>query len=296
MPVPAPNAPAAAAPVEAAGLTNIGQVRETNEDAYLIATMQRSLLVHDACPPAHGWFAGEPAGTLLVVADGMGGMGGGDVASRVAVSTVSNYLLNCLPWVKVAGAVDARGSFAGVRNELSSALVAGDSTVKTAAAHSGAPHMGTTLTMALVMWPLLYVAHVGDTRCYLLRGGKLRRLTTDHTMAQQVEEASHEPLDPTSHLHHILWNALGATEDLPKPELKKLELVAGDALLLCSDGLTKHASDDEILADLSAGDSPQVCCQKLVARAVAAGGTDNVTVVVAALGGAINGRAAPPSA
>ena len=282
--------------VDSAGLTDVGRERATNEDAYLIATLQRSLVVHDASPAARGWFAGEPAGTLLVVADGMGGQGGGDVASRVAVSTVSSYLLNCMPWVTARSSGDARGSLPGVRDQLSSALVAGDSTVKSAGVTSGAPHMGTTLTMALIVGPLLYVAHVGDTRCYLLRAGKLRRLTTDHTMAQQVEEASHEPLDATSHLHHILWNALGATEDLPKPEIKRLELLPGDALVLCSDGLTKHVSDDEIRRTLAEESAPGACCQRLVARANAEGGTDNITVVVGRIPEQANGRVTRPIA
>jgi serine/threonine protein phosphatase PrpC len=282
--------------VDAAGLTDVGRQRTTNEDSYLIATLQRSLVVHDASPAARGWFAGEPAGTLLVVADGMGGMGGGDVASRVAVNTVSNYLLNCMPWVAARGSGDGRDSVPGVRDQLSSALVAGDSTVKRAGAKSGAPQMGTTLTMALVVWPVLYVAHVGDTRCYLQRAGKLRRLTTDHTMAQQVEEMSHEPLDATSHLHHILWNALGATEDLPKPEIKRLELLAGDALVLCSDGLTKHVSDDEIARTLAEVSAPVACCQQLVARANAEGGTDNVTVVIARMPEPASGRVTRPIA
>ncbi|HYJ11520.1 MAG TPA: protein phosphatase 2C domain-containing protein [Polyangiaceae bacterium] len=282
--------------VDAAGLTDIGRSRETNEDAYLIATLQRSLMVHDASPVARGWFAGEAAGTMLVVADGMGGQGGGDVASRVAVNTVSSYLLNCMPWVTSAAVDDGRGSLPGVRDQLSSALVAGDSTVKSAGVQSGAPHMGTTLTMALIVWPVLYVAHVGDTRCYLLRAGKLRCLTTDHTMAQQVAEASHQALDPTSHLHHILWNALGATEDLPKPEIKRLELLPGDALVLCSDGLTKHVSDEEIAGTLAEVSTPAACCQRLVARANAEGGTDNVTVVIGRVSGPSNGRETQPSA
>ena len=293
---PSPIQKSQGGPVDAAGLTDVGRVRETNEDAYLIATLQRSLMVHDASPAARGWFAGEPAGTLLVVADGMGGQGGGDVASRVAVNAVSSYLLNCMPWVASSAVDDGRGSLPGVRDELSSALVAGDTTVKTAGVQSGAPHMGTTLTMALIVWPVLYVAHVGDTRCYLQRAGKLRLLTTDHTMAQQVAEVSHQALDPTSHLHHILWNALGATEDLPKPEIKRLELLPGDALVLCSDGLTKHVSDDEIARTLVEVSTPAACCQRLVARANAEGGTDNVTVVIGRAGGPANGREAQPSA
>jgi len=280
--------------LDACGLTDVGHVRHTNEDSYLIATLQRSIVVHDASPAGRGWFPGEAAGTLLVVADGMGGQGGGDVASRVAVSTVSSYLLNWMPW-SVAGQASRTGSLPGVRDQLSSAVVAGDQTVRSTGAQSGAPRMGTTLTMALVLGSMLYVTHVGDSRCYLLREGQLRRLTTDHTMAQRVEEASHEPLAPDSQLHHILWNALGATEDVPQPEIVKLTLESSDVILICSDGLTKHVTDAEIAAILSNGRPVAERCKTLVERAKAGGGTDNITVVVARSPGA-NGRAAPPSA
>jgi protein phosphatase len=282
--------------LEACGLTDVGRVRKTNEDAYLIATLQRSIVVHDASPAARGWFPGEAAGTILVVADGMGGQGGGDVASRVAVSTVSSYLLNWMPWNAAPNPqVERPGSLPGVRDQLSSAVVAGDQTVRRTGATSGAPRMGTTLTMALVLGTMLYVTHVGDSRCYLLKGGKLRRLTTDHTMAQRVADASHEPLAADSQLHHILWNALGATEDAPQPEIVKLALEPNDLLLLCSDGLTKHVPDAEIATILSNGRPLAECCKTLVARANADGGTDNITVVVARSPGA-NGHAGSPSA
>jgi serine/threonine protein phosphatase PrpC len=169
----------------------------------------------------------------------------------------------------------------GVRAQLASALVAGDSTVRTAGARTGAPNMGTTLTLALVLWPVLYVAHVGDTRCYLMRSGMLSRLTTDHTMAQKLGEGAAEPVDAASNLHHMSWNSLGGSDQLPKPEITQVELELGDVLLLCSDGLTKHVSDAQI-ATLLAVDEPNAArCAKLVEYANAQGGSDNVTVVVA---------------
>ncbi len=268
--------------IDAAGLTDIGRARQVNEDAFLIATLQRSLVVHEASPGASGWFAGEPAGKLLVVADGMGGQGGGDIASKVGVNTVVTYLLNSMPWKADSGdSAGSRNSLPGVREQLSSALVAGDETVKSAGARSGAPHMGTTLTIAFVHWPKLYIAHVGDTRCYLLRAGKLERLTTDHTVAQQLAEVSHEPVEPTSHLHHILWNCLGGSEDLPRPEVRRRDLVMGDVLLLCSDGLTKHIDDARITQLLSADASCEARAKSLVDLANRGGGTDNITALVA---------------
>jgi PPM family protein phosphatase len=268
--------------IDAAGLTDTGRARPVNEDSFLIATLQRSLVVHDASPAARGWFTGEPAGTLLVVADGMGGQGGGDVASKVGVDTVVTYLLNCMPWKTLpAGQAAPRSSLPGVRDALSSALVAGDETVKTAGVQTGAPHMGTTLTMAFVLWPNLYIAHVGDTRCYLLRSGQLQRLTTDHTVAQQIAEISAKPVEASSHLHHVLWNCLGGSDEQPRPEVARRELKLGDVLLLCSDGLTKHLDDQRINQVLGAGGACAARAAKLVELANQAGGSDNITALVA---------------
>jgi PPM family protein phosphatase len=269
--------------LDSAGATHCGRVRKTNEDAFVIAVLQRSLLIQDANPAAGGWFAGNSAGTLLVVADGMGGQGGGDVASKVAIQTVVNHLLNCMPWAPRRPAKGAgRGaSLSGVREELATAMVEGDATVKTAGAQTSTPRMGTTLTMALVLGPIAYVAHVGDSRAYLLRGGQLRRLTRDHTLAQKLAEESHEPIDPESQLNHILWNSLGASDEVPEPEIQKLILEASDVLLLCSDGLTKHLTDPQIANVLGMRAPASERCAMLIESANSAGGTDNTTVVVA---------------
>jgi protein phosphatase len=125
------------------------------------------------------------------------------------------------------------------------------------------------------------VAHAGDTRCYLLREGQLSRLTTDHTMAQKVLDEAAEVVDPDSQLHHVLWNSLGGSARLPQPQIVKLELKLGDRLLLCSDGLTKHVNDEQILSALSTGEPNATQCGKLIELANQAGGSDNVTVLVA---------------
>jgi protein phosphatase len=145
--------------IDASGATDVGRQRSRNEDAYLIATLQRSMILHDASPgAARGWLAGQPAGTLLVVADGMGGMGSGDVASQVAIETVSSYLLNIMSWPGQPASSDAGRSstvtLPDVREQLSSAMAMGDETVKSAGARIGAPEMGTTLTVALISWPV----------------------------------------------------------------------------------------------------------------------------------------------
>ena len=251
----------------------------------MIATLQRSMLVQNASPAAHGWFTGSSAGTLLVVADGMGGQGGGEVASKVAIEAVVNHLLNCMPWVarREASTPSAgrQRSLSGVREELAWAMVEGDATVKTAGAQTRTPRMGTTMTLALIFGPVAYVAHVGDSRAYLLHAGNLRRLTRDHTLAQRLADEAHEPIDPDSRLNHILWNSLGASDDLPEPEIQKLVLEPGDVLLLCSDGLTKHLGDAQIASLLGANASAAERCATLVEQANSAGGTDNITAIVA---------------
>lgn len=285
------NAPTAPSPLiaagsdgtvalDAAGLTDVGRWRDRNEDSYLIGTLQRTLVVHEATAADQGWFAGEPAGTLLVVADGMGGQGGGEIASRTAINAVSNYLVNALPWARRTTVKGECESVTDLRGQLSTALVESDATVKNAGAKTRTPRMGTTLTAALVIWPEAYVAHVGDSRCYLLRKGQLRRLTTDHNMAEKLQlgDSAH-----AEQLQSILWNTLGASDELPQPELCKLELSVGDMLLLCSDGLNKHVSDEQLRLVLEGGGSSRAQCQKLVDLALDGGGTDNVTAIVARL-------------
>lgn len=268
--------------LDAAGRTDVGLLRKNNEDAYLIGTLQRTLVVHEATAADQGWFAGEPAGTLLVVADGMGGQGGGEIASRTAINAVSSYLVNALPWARPAAVTGEQcESIADLRGELSTALVEGDATVKNAAANTRTPRMGTTLTAALIIWPVAYVAHVGDSRCYLLRAGQLRRLTTDHNMAEKLKLG--EGSAQAEQLQNILWNTLGASDELPQPELSKLELQVGDTLLVCSDGLNKHVSDEQIQSVLESSGSSREHCRRLVHLALQGGGTDNVTAVVARL-------------
>jgi protein phosphatase len=275
--------------VEASGATDVGRERAQNQDSYLIATLRRSIVVHDATLEARqGWFTGEPAGTLVVVADGMGGEKGGDIASRVAVQTIADYLLNVMPWNSrwTDGSTARRPSesLPGLRDELSSALVAGDLSVRNTGIRAGAPHMGTTLTMAFVIWPMVYVAHVGDSRCYLCRAGNLKRLTTDHTLAQRMLDEGFPPVHLNASWHHLLCNALGGSEEVPTPQITKLKLEASDVLLLCSDGLTKHVSDAEIATILASHAPPATKCSMLVERANDQGGSDNVTAVVVSIG------------
>jgi protein phosphatase len=141
--------------------------------------------------------------------------------------------------------------------------------------------MATTLTLATVVWPRLYIVQVGDSRCYQLRGGQLQLLTTDQTMAEalRAQGVSPERIE-APRLHHILASAIGSHI---VPVTTTFDLEWDDVLLLCTDGLTKHLSDDDIRAVLAASSNAKGACRTLVDQAVRRGGSDNVTVVVGRL-------------
>jgi protein phosphatase len=138
----------------------------------------------------------------------------------------------------------------------------------------------TTLTMLVAIWPRLFVVHVGDSRAYRLRDGQLTQLTTDQTMAQAMVDSGEwtRAIADASPLRHVLVSALGSPEI--DPQVRSLDLERQDIMLLCTDGLTKHVSDEEIREHLLRADASESVCQSLIDLALARGGQDNVTVVM----------------
>lgn len=248
------------------GRTDRGRVRPSNEDAYFVAALDRTA---DARP-----------GLLLVVADGVGGRPGGEVASALAVEAMSCYVQTMVPWVLTAAETDRERLDAWLRG----ALRRTQTRMRRLAIERGLdPRMATTFTMACVTGPDLVVAHVGDSRCYLVRDGAIRRLTVDHTLAQRmVEDGQLSPEDAErSPYGHMLLNALGGSSDDLLVDLHRERLQPGDQLLLCTDGLTRHLREDELAQRLTAGQPLETTVDELVATANARGGSDNVTVVLA---------------
>ena len=144
--------------------------------------------------------------------------------------------------------------------------------------------MGTTLTMAHIVWPRLYVVHAGDSRCYLIRNGRAEQLTTDHTMARKLVESGglRPEEEATSRWSNVLWNVLGGRgEGELIAEVRCADLNDGDYLLLCSDGLHRYIDSDEIAEIVTRLESPSRICESLVELANEQGGEDNITVVVA---------------
>jgi protein phosphatase len=269
--------------VDAFGLTDVGRKREVNEDQFLIAELSESMLIQQTslAHADHQRLTGGSQGKLFIVADGIGGHGGGDVASSVAVDAVLGYVLNIMPWFFRLN----ESQEDDLLDELKAALERCQKSVKRAAeGEAGHPRMGTTLTMAYVLWPRLYVVHVGDSRCYLGRGSDLEQITTDHTMAQQLVDQSvmsAETAEKTK-WSSVLWNAIGGGKEELSPEVYRAQLERGDTLLLCTDGLSRYL-DESTLSDRLTGKKSraQSVAQDLVAMANEKGGADNITVVLA---------------
>ncbi|MBA3819542.1 MAG: Stp1/IreP family PP2C-type Ser/Thr phosphatase [Deltaproteobacteria bacterium] len=231
-----------------AGDTNVGKVRATNEDSMIM----------------------EPVRGLFVVLDGMGGANAGDIASQTARDAIRDF-------------VTQRRLTLAPRPLLEAAILAGSAAVYASAqAHRERHGMGTTVVACLVVDSKhVVIGHVGDSRAYLLRGGRLQTLTRDHTIVEELvdrgllsaEEAERHPYK------NVLSRNLGSRPGT-RVDLLELELQPGDRLLLCSDGLYGYASTEAIQYILGSGDDPQHVARDLIELALRGGGGDNVTTII----------------
>jgi len=261
------------------GLTDPGRVRPSNEDHFAIVELARTLHVHRTSIPQAAAQYSSHRGHVFVVADGMGGHRGGEVASALTVVTVESFLLNSLRRFFHLEAPEEQH----VMKEFRSALLHADARVfEEAEREPRLAGMGATLTMAFASDWTLFVAHAGDCRAYLYSQGELRQLTSDHTVAAElVRRGDLTPEAAAGHrFRHVVTNVLGGTQPGARVELHKLDLEPADILLLCSDGLTEMVKDERIAAVLGDGGDPKRMCERLVAEANENGGRDNVTVVV----------------
>lgn len=268
--------------IQAAGRTDIGRKRDKNQDHYLIADLSKSMQVTSSSlnlEPGSRLY-GVPQGRMLVVADGMGGHQGGNRASALAIDFLINRMLNNVHWFYRIDQ-DNEDDFV---DSLKSLLRSAHETIEKESNRSSEFRgMGTTFTLAYVAWPRLYVLHVGDTRCYLLRRGQMVQLTRDHTMASQLAEKGNLSRKEMgqSPWANVLWNALGGGGRDVVADVTKMMLEPDDVLMLCSDGLNKHVEDEEIQNILEIEVEASASCRALIDLANYRGGTDNITVVVA---------------
>lgn len=245
------------------GATDVGMVRTNNEDCYKIV----------------------PSLQLYVLADGMGGEAHGEVASALAVETVVKHCLEGKenPSSPLLGEPKAGLSAKGCR--LASAVhLANQKVFASAEEHTEQRGMGATLTAAWIDDATLSVAHVGDSRLYLLRTGVLQQLTSDHSLvAEQVRRGILTANEAeVSTMQNVLLRALG-TQPQVEVDAEQVGLFPQDVLLLCSDGLTRMLTEPEIAGALQSEPDPQKAAEKLVKLANESGGVDNVTAIVVAL-------------
>jgi serine/threonine protein phosphatase PrpC len=222
----------------------------------------------------------------------MGGHLGGEQASRTALTSISRYVLDMMHWFLKLRPNEEQDFL----DELSDSLRVGQERLWSECGKRNRG-MGTTLTMSYLIWPKMYVVHAGDSRCYLLRGGKLEQLTTDHTLAQQLLEQGAITSEEAarSKWRHVLWNCVGGQDEPVRPEALRCRLEVGDTLLLCTDGLTGMVGDDMIASILQRSQSSSVAVGNLIDAAKAAGGSDNISVIVCRFIEVISGGCDPSS-
>jgi protein phosphatase len=228
-------------------------------------------------------FHADPSTGLFIVCDGMGGHRAGEVASTSAIEVIPRHLAEAAsdPSIPMIGI--SRPEFSRATNRLAGAVrLANHRIHQEAARHADYQGMGTTVVAAWLVGNVLSIAHVGDSRLYLIRGNVVRPLTADHSLvyeqlrgglltADEAERASHK---------HVLTRALGAQATV-EVELGELPVLCGDILLLCSDGLTAGVRPYDILRAVHESSDAQTVSNRLIDLSNAAGGADNVTVIVA---------------
>jgi len=259
------------------GLTHQGLVRSENQDHFLIGTLHRELAVHGtSLPMSQLLLRGERLATFGVVADGVGGTAGGAAASQRAVATIAQYVQSTLRCFSVA---DPNHESAFV-DALRAAALEAHTAVRAIGSDAEDYGPATTLTMAIGVWPRAYVLQVGDSRCYVYGDGALRRLTRDQTLAQdfvdsgtlKAEELARSPY------RNVLSSAIGGRN--ADPVVSALNQRRDNVVLLCSDGLTRHVTDEELGVALASIRSAEQVCQDLLRLALERGGTDNITIIV----------------
>ena len=268
--------------IDVFGLTHVGKVRTENQDQFLIASLHKTMAVHSTSLPREelGTLRSPSRGYVVLVADGVGGVPGGQDASRTALRAVMDYVLRAMDlYVQIDAEVEAEF----LRELQKSVERSHEAVLEAGASDEEKEGMATTLTMVCIRWPRGYLVHVGDSRCYRFRDGQLELLTKDQTMAQAMVDAGALSPDQAerSGLSHVLYSALGATR--AEPYTLTTDVRWDDVMLLCSDGITKHVSDEEIRAALARPASAEATAQALVDLALERGGSDNTTVIVGRL-------------
>jgi PPM family protein phosphatase len=252
------------------GRTDVGNVRSNNEDSFVVADLSGTGLA--LSPESDGRFDVGDRGVLLAISDGMGGLMAGEVASALVVEG--------LPPAIREGRANAPS------DELLDAGVQKVNTKVWKEAQQKGVRMGATLTAVYVDGPVAWIAEVGDSRAYLIRAGAIIQLTKDQSLVQSLLDAGAISPEEAAHSPHrgVILQAMGHDREV-SAALGRLELRARDCLVLCSDGLTAHLSDEDIRATVLSSADLTIACHRLVALAKDRGGIDNITVVLGGVDG-----------
>ena len=267
------------------GLTHPGLVRATNQDHFLTASLGRDLNVVQtslasplpAIPVRPDLPADERAAFLVVVADGVGGNAEGEAASRLAIEEVTSHVARSMRFFRDA---DPEEDSAFLDALQGAAHWTHAEILRRAASNPASNGMATTLTLWLGVWPYAYLLQVGDSRYYLLREGELTQVSRDQTVAQDLVDSG--VLSPAmaqgTRWAQVLSSALGGPQNAPM--VTRIRNDWSTVHLLCSDGLTKHVSDERIQERLLGMRSARQACEALLQDALDEGGEDNIAIVV----------------
>lgn len=264
--------------IDVYGLTHPGRVRPTNQDHFLLASLQKRVDVHltslpDVSPLQR---ENERLAFLAMVADGVAGSARGGLASRLALEHVTRYVAESLHCYYCTDARDP--SFIDVLQRA--ALQTHTDVLRHAEQDPELAGMATTLTVFIGVWPWAYVVQVGDSRYYVFREGELLRITRDQTLAQDLFDRG--ALTRTDEFRSPLANVLSSAIGGPQaaPVVTRLQSDWRNVHLLCTDGLTKHVSDHRIKQRLAEMTSAKQACEALLQDALDGGGSDNITIIV----------------
>jgi PPM family protein phosphatase len=267
--------------VEVGALSHPGHRRPNNEDHYLVSRFGRLLeTLLTNLPPQSVPMRSQEVGYGIVVADGVGGASGGEVASSTAISTLVSLVLQTPDWILGDESADADRVMARMAERFHLVRAALAEQVSN---NPGLARMATTLTLAASLGESLIIGHIGDSRAYLLRGDELLQLTRDHTLVQLlVDQGRLTPEEAIGHpKRHVLTRTLSAVGRDFDGDFRHVVLESGDQLLLCTDGLTAMVDDFAIRSILLGAASADEACRNLVDAALNNGGVDNVTVALA---------------
>ncbi len=268
------------AEIDVYGLSDVGRVRKENQDHFLVASLEKHLAMRMGNIPDPTLRTPDMnrLAFLMMVADGVGGGQGGAEASRFTLDAITAYVTRGMHAYYTADAGDDEAFAIALQ---AAALRAHTKLVERASTEPALAGMATTLTLFLGVWPRAYLLHVGDSRCYQFRDGVLQQLSRDQTMAEDLLAAGVITRDDRAHQRwsNVLSSAIGGPNTVPV--VTGVDNEWGVVHLLCSDGLTKHVSDERITERLAHMTSARQACEALLQDALDAGGTDNITVIIA---------------